>query len=98
MTDYLRRTYRLAGCFSPDEIRVLDRVLDESVSEAMIRTRDSARPIDLVEIRSSFATKILSSATTGDLDPCRLKASALSLLDGFVVSDDTALLKNRATG
>lgn len=96
--DFPSRAYRLAGCFSPQEIRVLDRVVDETLGVALGRARGRPGPVDAAEIRISVASLILSSAATGDLDPERLKAAALAALDLPAEGDGICFRTDRATG
>ena len=71
---------RSAGCFAPEEVRLLDAVLDATMREALRQPGAVAHELDTEKVRSALATSIIAAASTGDLDPHRLKACALAAL------------------
>jgi hypothetical protein len=96
MSDLPERRCRVAGCFSPEEIRLLDQVLEDAIREAL--GGPAARLLDVEELRASLATSIMTSAATGDLEPARLKATALPSLGALARPPDPRSSSGRASG
>jgi hypothetical protein len=96
MSDVPDRRVRVAGCFSPEDIRFLDRVLDEALSEAAASPARHLLGSD--EIRASLAASIMASAGIGDLEPARLKAAALDALDALTRPQAAPPRLGRASG
>ncbi|CAN5595427.1 hypothetical protein BH23PSE1_BH23PSE1_02890 [soil metagenome] len=69
------------GCFSPEQVTLLERILSDAVGEVRKDPGLAAGgPVDWLETRQRLASAIISHANNGESDPRRLVKMALKTL------------------